>query len=241
MDRDQTAAGVGAVHSHRGSSHTIVIRVSVFVAAVLLASACTSREKPASFANAPVILISVDTLRSDHLPVYGYDKVATPHIDALRRDAILFERAYSQCPMTLPSHLSMFTGLLPTEHGVRNNIGYRFDRARYKTLAETLRESKYATGAAVSSYVLRSETGVDDGFDFYEDSIPVATAGAASEHQRPGSATLSRALPWLAAQKDNPYFFFFHIYEPHAPYAPPEPYRSRYAEPYDGEIAAADG
>lgn len=217
-----------------------MIRASAFLAALLVASACTSREKPASFANAPVILISVDTLRSDHLPAYGYDKVETPHIDALRRDAVLFERAYSQCPMTLPSHLSMFTGLLPGEHGVRNNIGYRFDRARHKTLAEALREAKYATGAAVSSYVLRSETGVDDGFDFYEDSIPVATAGAASEHQRSGSATLSRALPWLAAQKDQPYFFFFHIYEPHAPYAPPEPYRSRYAEPYDGEIAAAD-
>src|SRR6185436_9275945 len=102
--------------------------------------------------------------------------------------------------------VSMFTGLLPTEHGVRNNIGYRFDGARFRTLAEELRDRGYATGAAVSSYVLRSDTGIDDGFEFYEDSIAVATAGAASEHQRPGRETLEHALAWIPGHREQPFF-----------------------------------
>jgi arylsulfatase A-like enzyme/lipopolysaccharide biosynthesis regulator YciM len=199
-------------------------------AIALLAFAACRREPADVFRGAPVILISVDTLRSDHLPAYGYRGVQTPNIDALRRDSVLFSRAFSHCPMTLPSHLSIFTGLLPTEHGVRNNIGYRFDGAKFRTLAAALRAGGYRTGAAVSSYVLRSDTGVDAGFDTYDDSIAVAAAGAASEHQRSGYETLKSAEAWLAGNKSQPLFFFFHIYEPHAPYAPS----------YDGEIAKAD-
>src|SRR5512138_2811052 len=98
-------------------------RRRILAATILLACACAREQKPAAPAplvptNAPVILISVDTMRSDHLPAYGYRGVATPAIDALRRDSILFDRAYSHCPMTLPSHASILTGLLPTEHGV---------------------------------------------------------------------------------------------------------------------------
>ncbi len=218
----------------------------MMTAAALLAAACgrdasPGREaSPGRFPSAPVILISVDTLRADHLPAYGYRQVETPNIDELRRDSVLFERVYSHCPMTLPSHTSMFTGSLPTENGVRNNIGYRFDGAKLRSLAEELRERGYATGAAVSSYVLRSDTGIDDGFELYEDSIAVATAGAASEHQRPGKETLKHALPWILGNREKPFFFFLHLYEPHAPYEPPEPFKSRYPSAYDGEIAAAD-
>jgi choline-sulfatase len=218
------------------------VRRSALLLTIFLA-ACSKQEARVDDAgeHPPVILISVDTLRSDHLPMYGYGGVATPHFDALRQDSILFERAYSHCPMTLPSHLSMFTGLLPTEHGVRNNIGYQFDAAKFRTLAEVLRDRGYRTGAAVASYVLRSETGAADGFDFYDDSIPVAAAGAVSEHQRSGFETLKAAEPWLGTNASQPFFFFFHIYEPHAPYSPPEPFRSQYAHaPYDGEIASAD-
>ncbi|HET9225052.1 MAG TPA: sulfatase-like hydrolase/transferase [Thermoanaerobaculia bacterium] len=211
------------------------------IAAALLAAACGRDDaSPGRFAGAPVILISVDTLRADHLPAYGYRQVETPNIDALRRDSVLFERVYSHCPMTLPSHASMFTGSLPTEHGVRNNIGYRFEGERLRALAEELRERGYATGAAVSSYVLRSDTGIDDGFEFYEDSIAVATAGATSEHQRSGRETLKHALGWILGHREQPFFFFLHLYEPHAPYDPPEPFKSRYPSAYDGEIAAAD-
>lgn len=194
---------------------------------LLLLAGC---RKEISHPHAPVILISVDTLRSDHLPAYGYKGVATPNIDALRRDAILFQHAYSHCPMTLPSHASVLTGLLPTEHGVRNNIGYKFDGAKFPTLAKVLAANGYATGAAVSSYVLRSDTGINAGFEYYDDSIPVAAAGAASEHQRSGLETLKYAKPWITQHAASPFFFFFHIYEPHAPYEPD----------YDGEIAKAD-
>ena len=210
------------------------------IAAALLATACGRDAYPGRFPGAPVILVTVDTLRADHLPAYGYRQVETPNIDGLRRDSVLFERVYSHCPMTLPSHVSMFTGSLPTENGVRNNIGYRFEGAKLRTLAEELRERGYATGAAVSSYVLRSDTGIDDGFVFFEDSIAVATAGATSEHQRSGRETLKHALAWILGHREQPFFFFLHLYEPHAPYEPPEPFKSRYPVAYDGEIAAAD-
>src|SRR5688572_1530499 len=195
------------------------------LALLILLSACSKPEQPAE--RPPIILISVDTLRSDHLPIYGYANGSTPNIDALRRDGVLYERAYSHCPLTLPSHASMLTGLLPTEHGVRNNIGYRFDGAKHRTLAEILRENGYRTGGAVSSYVLRSQTGIADGFDVYEDTLD----------QRSGFETLKKARTLI---QRNPFFLFFHIYEPHAPYAAPEPFRSRIADAYDAEIATAD-
>ena len=195
---------------------------------LFLLAACSPRRETA--ASAPVILISVDTLRSDHLPAYGYRGLQTPNLDALRRDSILFQRAYSHCPMTLPSHLTILTGLLPTEHQVRNNIGYHFDASKAPTLAKVLRDRGYHTGAAVSSYVLRADTGVNSGFDFYDDSIPVAAAGAVSEHRRSGFETVKIAKSWIAKNAGKPFFFFFHIYEPHAPYEPS----------YDGEIAKSD-
>src|SRR5205814_7203098 len=119
-------------------------------ALILLIAAGCAREKATTtpFPNAPVILISIDTLRSDHLPAYGYRGVETPNIDAFRRDAILFRNAYSHCPMTLPSHLSMLTGLLPAQHGVRDNQGFRFDAAKHATLQSLLHARGYATGAA---------------------------------------------------------------------------------------------
>ncbi len=206
----------------------------------LLFLTCGREQRTDVFPRAPVILISVDTLRSDRLPAYGYGKVATPHIDALRRDGILYSHAYSHCPLTLPSHASMLTGLLPTEHGVRNNIGYRFDGEKFPTLARVLREGGYRTGAAVSSYVLRAETGIAHGFESYDDRVAVTAGGATSEYQRSGMDTLAPATQWIAQHANEPFFFFLHLYEPHAPYTPPEPFRSRYADAYDGEVAAAD-
>jgi choline-sulfatase len=198
----------------------------------------------ATFPKAPVILISIDTLRSDHLPAYGYGGVATPAIDAFRRDAILFERAYSHTPLTLPSHVSMLTGRLPTEHGVRDNVGYRYDGDRFPNLAAVLHGAGYATGAAVSAYVLRPETGMSHGFDAYDAGIPVHFTDSLGLSQRPGGQTADAALAWLKtlkAVRDRPFFLFLHLYEPHSPYAPPEPFASRYAgRPYDGEIATAD-
>ena len=113
----------------------------------------------------PIVLISIDTLRADRLPAYGYTKVATPHIDSLARDAVLFENAYAHAPLTLPSHASLLTGLLPPEHGVRDNLGYRLDAAKHKTLPARLHDAGYATGGAVSAWVVRGATGLGSGFE----------------------------------------------------------------------------
>ncbi|HUP65846.1 MAG TPA: sulfatase-like hydrolase/transferase [Thermoanaerobaculia bacterium] len=217
-------------------------RALILIFLLVAAAACRSREASApAYPRAPVFVISIDTLRSDRLPVYGYRGVETPHLDAFRRDAILFERAYSQSPMTLPSHLSLLTGLLPYEHGVRDNLGFQFDPKVHSSLPAVLRENGYVTGAAVSSYVLRRETGMGAIFDFYEDSIPPRPDGAFDTYERQGGDTAALALRWIDQQKAKPIFFLLHLYEPHAPYEPPEPFRSRYASsPYDGEIASAD-
>ena len=210
--------------------------------AVLAAGCGRGGERAREFPSAPVVLFSIDTLRADHLPAYGYTRVETPSIDALRRDAILFENAYSQVPLTLPSHLSMLTGLLPAEHGVRTNLGYRFDGAAHPTLARILRHRGYATGAAVSSYVLRGATGISDAWDLYDDEVgpDVAWTPDVSLLKRPGVETVRRALAWLGGVKGKPFFLFVHVYEPHLPYEPPEPFRSRYGATYDAEVAAAD-
>lgn len=191
---------------------------------------------------APVFLISVDTLRADHLPLYGYTAVDTPNLDRLAKDAIVFDNAVSHVPLTLPSHASLFTGLLPFQHGVRDNLGYRLGKSQ-ETLATFLKKNGYATGAAVSAIVLDRGSGIAEGFDFYEDSIESRqTAEAIGRVQRPGDQTEKLLEGWIEKQAAGARLFaFLHIYEPHAPYEPPEPFRARYAaRPYDGEIATAD-
>jgi arylsulfatase A-like enzyme/Flp pilus assembly protein TadD len=195
--------------------------------------------KSGTSASPPVILISIDTLRADRLPAYGYRGVATPAIDALRRDGVLYQRAYSHCPMTLPSHLSVLTGLLPYEHEVRNNLGYTFDGAKYDSLPAMLKRSGYATGAAVSAYVLRSSTGIGALFDSYDDRVGVPGVSL-GEVARDSPATVAAAEAWIAQNRGQPFFFFLHLFDPHWPYEASEPFRSRYTNAYDAEIAAAD-
>ncbi|MEA2693873.1 MAG: hypothetical protein QOJ16_3260 [Acidobacteriota bacterium] len=196
-----------------------------------------------TFPGAPIVLISIDTLRSDHLPAYGYKGVETPAIDALAKDAILYERAYSHIPLTLPSHATLLSGLLPAENGVRDNVGYVLDAKKHPHLPRTLKGVGYATGAAVSAYVLRAETGMSQDFDFYDSAIDVKTSEALGRSQRPGRETAEIAKRWLGGVgggAGKPFFLFLHLYEPHTPYEPPEPFASRYKLAYDGEIATAD-
>jgi arylsulfatase A-like enzyme/Tfp pilus assembly protein PilF len=190
---------------------------------------------------APVVLISVDTLRADHLPAYGYKGVETPSLDALRKDSVLFANAYSHVPLTLPSHVSIFTGLLPPQNGVRDNLGYALGPGP-ATIASTLKAAGYATGGAVSSVVLSHATGVSRGFDFWEDDVePTRVNQSLSRVQRAGDETERLLAGWLGSHSKDRVFAFLHLFEPHAPYEPPEPYKSRYAAlPYDGEIARAD-
>jgi choline-sulfatase len=196
--------------------------------------------RPGSREHPSIVLISIDTLRADHLPAYGYRGVATPAIDALGRDGVIYDEAYSHCPLTLPSHVSILTGLLPQDHGVRDNAGYALDAKSHPTVASLLAASGYATGAAVSAYVLRASSGIANGFQWYDDPIPVADNAAIGSMQRRGSETIASAESWIDAHADRPFFLFVHLYEPHAPYDPPQPWLTRYGRSYDGEIATSD-
>lgn len=219
------------------------IWLEVLVAGVLVTCGCGQGgpSRTVRFPKAPVVLISVDTLRSDHLPDYGYKGVETPAISELRKEAILFERAYTNVPLTLPAHASILTGVSPTVHGLHDNLGYRLD-SKQPTLAELLKASGYATGAAVSAIVLSGGSGISRGFDFYEDSIePTELHEALSRVQRSGDESEGLLLKWLdSASGSGPFFAFLHLYEPHSPYEPKEPFKSRFASAYDGEIAMAD-
>jgi Flp pilus assembly protein TadD len=190
----------------------------------------------------PVVLISVDTLRSDRLPTYGYDGIETPHLDALAADSIVFERAYSPYPLTLPSHATMFTGLWPPEHGVRDNRGFRLPDEQV-TLAERLRDVSYRTGGVVSSMVLRAKTGIGQGFEVWRDDMRGGDSRVEDDvfAQRIGDGSVAKAIEWLDDVGDGePFFLFLHLIDPHTPYAAPEPFRSRYADPYDAEVAFSD-
>ena len=185
-----------------------------------------------------VVLISIDTLRADHLPLYGYTQGRTPAIDAFAKDAVLFERAYAHAPQTLPSHASILSGRLPFEHGVRDNLGFTL-KPDIPTMASLFGAAGYRTGGFVSAYVLRQETGIGHGFEVYDAALPQAAADKSiAMVQRPGPDTLAAAEAWLRNQRDDHFFLFFHIYEPHKPYAPPERYAS--LGPYDGEVAMSD-
>lgn len=186
----------------------------------------------------PVILVSIDTLRADHLPIYGYRQVETPAIDALAADGVVFERAFAHSPQTLPSHASVFTGRLPFEHGVRDNVGFAL-KAGEPTLARLLQAQGFGTGGFVSAYVLRQEMGIGQGFDVLDDHLPASSPEVAiGEVQRDGADTLAAAERWVDTLRSPRFFLFLHLYEPHTPYTPPERYR-RY-QPYDGEIAYSD-
>ncbi len=186
----------------------------------------------------PVVIVCIDTLRADRLPAYGYAKIQTPAIEALRADGVLFEQAWAHSPLTLPSHASILTGRLPFEHGVRDNLGFTLKPGE-ATLAEMLKSRGYSTGGFVSAYVLRAETGIGRGFDTYDARLPASSPEVAiGEVQRDGAETVAAAAAWLASQPSSKLFVFLHLYEPHTPYAPPE--RFRQYEPYDGEVAYSD-
>ncbi|MCU1347793.1 MAG: sulfatase [Acidobacteria bacterium] len=222
----------------RRSLRRLPVTILILLLAAVLCT-CRGRGARAHYENAPVIIISIDTLRADHLPAYGYKDVETPAIDALRKDAILFSNAYSAVPLTFPSHTAMLTGLLPPDNKVRNNIGYTFDPA-LPTIPAMLKRRGYDTGASVSSYVLRGNTGLARVFDSYDDDIVSQANVPVGTLQRSGFETATVAQRWIGAHRERPFFFMLHLFEPHSPYEPNEPYRSRYRSAYDGEIATAD-
>jgi arylsulfatase A-like enzyme/Tfp pilus assembly protein PilF len=185
------------------------------------------------------VLVSIDTLRADRLPAYGYSRGSTPALDRVAREGVLFEGVYSPVPLTLPAHVSLFTGLVPPRHGVRDNIGFALG-AGPRTLAERFQSAGFATGAAVSAYVLRAATGMARGFDAFDDAMEIEGGSEAlGSAQRDGAAAVESLGRWVEAQGGRRFFAFLHLYEPHTPWAPPAAH-ARFAHPYDGDVAYAD-
>ena len=187
-----------------------------------------------------LLLVTLDTVRADHLGCYGDRAAETPNLDRLAGAGIRFEHAESAVPLTLPSHSTILSGLLPPRHGVRNNGAGRFPSAD-ETLATRLKAAGWRTGGFVGAFVLDHRFGLDRGFDVYDDDIPRGPGGPQLESERPGSVVVDRSLAWLGASDPRPFFAWVHLYDAHAPYTPPEPFKSRHPDaPYDGEIASVD-
>ena len=188
-----------------------------------------------------VLLIGVDTLRADRVECYGYKNVRTPHINRLAEDGVLFRNAVVQVPLTLPSFCSIMTGTYPMYHGVRD-FSYGSLGQDKTTLAELLKGRGYATGAFIGAFVLDARFGLDQGFDHYDGRFNLKKYEGVDPGtiQRRGDEVATGAIEWIGQNRDRRFFAWVHLYDPHHPYTPPEPYRSRYADPYTGEIAHSD-
>ena len=200
------------------------------IAAVLLAAAAA-----AAAAKPSVLLITLDTTRADRVGCYGYAPARTPAMDALAADGVRFDRALSPAPLTLPAHASILSGRVPRRHGVRDNALFRLD-AKVPLVQEAFRARGYATAAFVSAAVLDRALGLARGFAVYDD----AMRGASESAERTADRTVDAAYAYLDGVH-GPFFLWVHLYDPHFPYAPPEPFASRFKDRlYDGEIAFMD-
>src|SRR6266851_10464338 len=189
-----------------------------------------------------VVVITIDTLRADHLGCYGDQQIRTPNIDSLAADSVRFERAYTPVPVTLPAHTVLFTGTYPLLSGIHDFSANKLSPAQ-PTLASVLKEQGYTTGAVIGSAVLDSRFGLNRGFDFYYDHFDFNRLQESNldEMERPGNVVADTSLDWLAKNNQNKFFLWMHLYDPHFPYRPPAPYSDQYKDrPYDGEIAFAD-
>jgi arylsulfatase A-like enzyme/Flp pilus assembly protein TadD len=189
-----------------------------------------------------VIFITIDTLRADRLGCYGYGQIQTPNIDALAASGVRFTHAYSPVPITLPAHTAIFTGSSPMATGVHDYLGNNVPPSAV-TLAETLRQAGYSTGAFLGAAVLDSRFGLNQGFDTYFDHFDFKRVDQTNidRLERRGDLVVDEALGWLQRNPRRPFFLWVHLYDPHYPYLPPEPYAGQYRDrPYDGEIAFAD-
>lgn len=190
-----------------------------------------------------LLLLTLDTTRRDRLGCYGHIAATTPHLDRLAAEGILFEQPVASCPITLPSHATILTGLDPQEHGVRNNGTFALGE-EHVTLAEILRDQGYTTGATIGAFPVAAQFGLDQGFDRYDDEFPADSRIREYETvQRTADQVTTAAIEHIAAQLEArpgaPFFHWAHYFDPHFPYTPPEEYRGRFGD-YDGEIAFMD-
>ena len=192
--------------------------------------------------NLNVILITIDTLRADHLGCYGYDKVKTPNIDEVCKTGIKFDSCITQVPLTLPSHTTILTGTYPFYHSVKDNGGFVVPE-EIETIAEVLKKYGFKTAAVVGAYVLDGKWGLNQGFDFYYDNFDLSKYKRISLSlvERRADEVVKHAIAWLKENKNKRFFLWVHVYDPHTPYDPPPPFDKEYTgHPYDGEIAFTD-
>jgi len=219
---------------------TGALTAAAFVVAASLkpqgAALIASQDKP------NIIIVTIDTLRADRLGCYGYAGAETPHIDALARGGVRFTQAYTPVPITLPAHASLFTGTFPMATGMHDFSGNKLP-PHIPTLAKILRDHGYTTAAFIGSAVLDSRFGLNQGFETYFDHFDFSRLLETNldQMERRGDLVMGEALSWLKRSPRQPLFLWVHLYDPHHPYTPPEPYASRFrARPYDGEIAFDD-
>ncbi|HSQ79239.1 MAG TPA: sulfatase-like hydrolase/transferase [Candidatus Bathyarchaeia archaeon] len=209
------------------------------LAALAMGAVLLSTPLSAGAADANVLLITIDTLRADRLSCYDKGRGPTPVLDGLAARGVLFERAFAHNPTTLPSHANILSGLTPLAHGVSENSKSVFP-AGLPTMASDLKAAGFATGAFIGAFPLDSRFGLDRGFDVYDDAFG-AEAGLAGEFkERRAAEVVAAASAWIARQS-GPWFCWIHLWDPHAPYAPPEPFLGRFRQdPYAGEVAYVD-
>lgn len=213
---------------------------------LLVFSACsgTSRRDANQSLQVPenIVLITIDTLRADHLGCYGDRSARTPNLDALAARGTRFAQAVTAVPLTLPSHASILTGTYPPAHGVRDMGGFVLG-ALPPTLATVLARAGFRAAAFVGSFSLDHQFGLNQGFETYDDQMPATSDLGTGVHEpeRRAEAVVDRALGWLQARPSGRFFLWVHLFDPHTPYEPPEPYRTRFSgRLYDGEIAYTD-
>lgn len=196
---------------------------------------------PASIAVARprnLLLITLDTMRADRLPAYGFTGVLTPALDRIAAEGAVFEETFAAVPLTLPSHTSLFTGLYPPRHGVRDNAGAPLSK-EFTTLAEVLHERGLRTAAFVASSVLAPRRGLEQGFDRYSVGEPARCSGATPARRR-AAQVVDEALSWLERYDAEPFFAWMHLFDTHRPYDLPADYKDRYFDPYLAAIAYED-
>src|SRR5712691_7467663 len=212
-----------------------------FIASLaILLSCCRHPARPAIVAR-NIILVTIDTVRADALGFAGNRRVKTPFLDSVAGRGVLFNNAHAHNVVTLPSHVNILTGLYPFQHGVRDNAGFKLD-PKHETVATMLRRAGYATGAFIGAFPLDSRFGLNQGFDVYDDNYGKGEATLDFVIQeRPATAVLDAATRWWRSNEGKKRFMWVHLYDPHAPYRPPEPFATQYAfNPYLGEIASVD-
>lgn len=219
------------------SSIFVLFQIAAFIS---LGVAQKAVPRPAARPN--LLLVTIDTLRPDHLHCYGYNEIQTPSIDSLAADGIRFEQAYTPIPITLPSHSVMLTGTYPMMSGMHDFSGNNLSPEQ-ATLATVLKARGYDTGAVIAAAVLDRRFGLNHGFDFYYDHFNFSRLSESNLDfmERPANEVIDQALKWLARPRKRPFFLWVHLYDPHHPYQPPAPFSQTYkANLYDGEIAFAD-